>query len=188
LEKRVATLLRKLCANYDGGNCLLLDDGESCVCVQSISKYGIYCNYFKNAVLPADERLHADIMKPTGGKRCVLCHQAFALRAKNQRYCPACAAIALVDSNLHWEHILPSEKAYAYKLKMEALSHQGIACGQVGHKSRDDISDIDSGRQVQRYIRLPTSFLNCWKRWTRRKLRSLSAWSCPISMNTASGM
>ena len=154
MEKRVATLLRKLCANYDGGNCLLLDDGESCVCVQSISKYGIYCNYFKNAVLPADERLHADIMKPTGGKRCVLCHQAFALRAKNQRYCPACAAIALVDSNLHWEHILPSEKAYAYKLKMEALSHQGIACGQVGHKSRDDISDTDSGRQVQRYIRL----------------------------------
>lgn len=36
------------------------------------------------------------------------------------------AAIALVDSNLHREHILPSEKAYAYKLKMEALSHQGI--------------------------------------------------------------
>ena len=64
------------------------------------------------------------------------------------------AAIAVVDSNLHREHILPSEKAYAYKLKMEALSHQGIACGQVGHKSRDDISDTDSGRQVQRYIRL----------------------------------
>lgn len=64
------------------------------------------------------------------------------------------AAIALVDSNLHREHILPSEKAYAYKLKMKALSHQGIACGQVGHKSRDDISDTDSGRQVQRYIRL----------------------------------
>ena len=64
------------------------------------------------------------------------------------------AAIAVVDSNLHWEHILPSEKAFAYKLKMEALSHQGITCGQVGHKSRDDISDTDSGRQVQRYIRL----------------------------------
>ena len=60
--KRVDALLRKLCANYDGGNCLLLDDGEPRVCVQSISKYGIYCNYFKNAVLPADERLHAEIM------------------------------------------------------------------------------------------------------------------------------
>ena len=90
--KRVNALLRKLCANYDGGNCLLLDDGEPCVCVQSISKYGIYCNYFKNAVLPVDEGLHAEIMKPTDGKRCVLCRQAFASRAKNQRYCPACAA------------------------------------------------------------------------------------------------
>lgn len=55
--KKVNALLRKLCANYDGGNCLLLDDGEPCVCVQSISKYGIYCNYFKNAVLPVDEGL-----------------------------------------------------------------------------------------------------------------------------------
>ena len=73
--KRVNALLRKLCANYDGGNCLLLDDGEPCVCVQSISKYGIYCNYFKNAVLPVDEGLHAEIMKPTDGKRCVLCRR-----------------------------------------------------------------------------------------------------------------
>lgn len=64
------------------------------------------------------------------------------------------ASIAVVDSNLHREHILPSEKAFAYKLKMEALSHQGIACGQAGHKSRDEISESDSGRQVQRYIRL----------------------------------
>ena len=64
------------------------------------------------------------------------------------------AAIAVVDSNLHREHILPSEKAFAYKLKMEALNHQGVTCGQVGHKSRDDISKTESGRTVQRYIRL----------------------------------
>lgn len=62
------------------------------------------------------------------------------------------AAIAVVDSNLHREHILPSEKAFAYKMKMEAMSHQGIACGQVGHKSRDAVSDTESGRQIQRYI------------------------------------
>ena len=68
------------------------------------------------------------------------------------------AAIMLVDSNLHREHILPSEKAFAYKLKMEAMSRQGqrtdLTCGQVGHKSRDDVSKTESGRQVQRYIRL----------------------------------
>ena len=64
------------------------------------------------------------------------------------------AAIAVVDSNLHREHILPSEKAFAYKLKMAALNHQGVTCGQVGHKSRDDVSETESGRTVQRYIRL----------------------------------
>ena len=64
------------------------------------------------------------------------------------------AAIAVVDSNLHREHILPSEKAFAYKMKLEAIAHQGVTCGQVGHKSREEISDTESGRQVQRYIRL----------------------------------
>ena len=64
------------------------------------------------------------------------------------------AAIMLVDSNLHREHILPSEKAFAYKLKMDAMSHQGTS-GQLGQKwSREEISETDSGRQVQRYIRL----------------------------------
>lgn len=64
------------------------------------------------------------------------------------------AAVMLVDSNLHREHILPSEKAFAYKLKMEALNHQGTS-GQPGQRwSREEISEADSGRQVQRYIRL----------------------------------
>lgn len=68
------------------------------------------------------------------------------------------AAVMLVDSNLHREHILPSEKAFAYKMKMEAMSRQGqrtdLTCGQVGHKSRDVVSETESGRHVQRYIRL----------------------------------
>ena len=68
------------------------------------------------------------------------------------------AMIMLVDSNLHREHILPSEKAKAYKLKLDALKAQGkrtdLTCGQAVHKSREDVSDTDSGRQVQRYIRL----------------------------------
>ena len=64
------------------------------------------------------------------------------------------AAIELVDCNLHREHLLPSEKAFAYKLKLDAISHRGQTCGQNGHKSRDEISDTESGRTVQRYIRL----------------------------------
>ena len=66
------------------------------------------------------------------------------------------AAIALVDSNLHREKILPSEKAFAYKLKMDALSHQGTS-RQLGEKwSVSQLSEAgtDSERQIHRYIRL----------------------------------
>ena len=65
------------------------------------------------------------------------------------------AAIALVDSNLHRDHILPSEKAFAYKMKLEAIKHQGRTSGPLGPKlSVDEISESESGRQVKRYIRL----------------------------------
>ena len=72
------------------------------------------------------------------------------------------AAIALVDSNLHREHILPSEKAFAYKMKLDAMSRQGfrsdLTSDQVGRKL--ETADIiaqqsdDSKTQVRRYIRL----------------------------------
>ena len=72
------------------------------------------------------------------------------------------AAIAVVDSNLHREHLLPSEKAFAYKLKMEALSHQGrrtdLTSSQPETKLRtDELLGKDSGESratIQRYIRL----------------------------------
>ena len=69
------------------------------------------------------------------------------------------AAIALVDSNLHREKILPSEKAYAYKLKMDALSRQGyrtdLTSDQVGPKlTAATLSNEESASQVKRYIRL----------------------------------
>jgi ParB family chromosome partitioning protein len=75
------------------------------------------------------------------------------------------AAIVLVDSNLHREHILPSEKAFAYKLKAEALQHQGkhtdLTSGQVVPKTDDNRTTAEIGesvnesyKTVQRYIRL----------------------------------
>lgn len=65
------------------------------------------------------------------------------------------AAIELVDSNLHREHILPSEKAFAYKMKMEALKHQGRTSDQLGPKlTAEEIADGESASQVKRYIRL----------------------------------
>lgn len=72
------------------------------------------------------------------------------------------AAILLVDSNLQRENILPSEKAFAYKLKMEALKHQGKSLETTSRQfvGKSETADYvgkesgDSGRQVQRYIRL----------------------------------
>ena len=65
------------------------------------------------------------------------------------------AVIAMVDANLQREHILPSEKAFAYKMKFEALKHQGKSLDQLGPKlTTNEISDTDSATQVKRYIRL----------------------------------
>ena len=68
------------------------------------------------------------------------------------------AAIALVDSNLHRERLLPSEKAFAYKLKRDAMNHQGKTSPQVGEKlltvEKIGLDGGDSKNQVLRYIRL----------------------------------
>lgn len=69
------------------------------------------------------------------------------------------AVILMVDSNIQRENLLPSEKAFAYKMKLEAIKRQAGRpkkenSGQVGHKSRDTLSEDESGRTIQRYIRL----------------------------------
>ena len=75
------------------------------------------------------------------------------------------ATIIMVDSNLQRESLLPSERAFAYKLKLEAMKHQGermdLTCAQVGHKSdgkksRDILAEQvgQSKNQIQKYIRL----------------------------------
>jgi len=73
---RCNRLIRQLCVNYDGGNCLPLDDGEGCVCVQTIS-YSLLCKYFRRAVLPADKVLCADIHRQRT-RLCDRCGKPFA--------------------------------------------------------------------------------------------------------------
>ena len=67
------------------------------------------------------------------------------------------AVVAMVDSNLHREKLLPSEKAFAYKMKMDAIKHQGTS-SQRGTKQRTDeliaAQTNESRNQIQRYIRL----------------------------------
>ena len=60
---KINALVRKTCCNCYKGNCLLMDDGEETKCVQLISRYGIYCNYFLNAVLPSEKELYEEIQK-----------------------------------------------------------------------------------------------------------------------------
>lgn len=136
---------------FEGHPFKVKDDEEMNTLIESIQTQGILSPLIVRPIENTDEyevisghrRLHAAV------KAGITAVPALVVSLDRDA-----AAIVLVDSNLHREHILPSEKAFAYKLKMEALNHQGVTCGQVGHKSRDDVSDTESGRTVQRYIRL----------------------------------
>ena len=74
-QHRRARRLVHECCNYDGGNCLLLDDGEPCVCVQSIS-LSLMCRWFRVAVLPLDGELAAALLHRGSRKRCAVCGAA----------------------------------------------------------------------------------------------------------------
>ena len=89
--RRARRLIRALCANCNGGSCLLLDDGEPCVCVQSIS-YSLLCRWFQAAVLPLDAALYAEISKSRDEvKRCAVCGAMFTPKSNRAKYCPDCA-------------------------------------------------------------------------------------------------
>jgi predicted RNA-binding Zn-ribbon protein involved in translation (DUF1610 family) len=90
-QRRVRRLVRRACANYDSGNCLLLEDGEvPCQCPQCISN-ALLCRWFREAVLPGDTALYAAIMRPVGIKHCAACGQGFVPNSNRVKYCPACA-------------------------------------------------------------------------------------------------
>ena len=131
------------------------DDDAMFALMDSIDTYGVLA-----PVLVRRGETGYEII--SGHRRC------HAAKAVGLGYVPAIvcdlsrdeAAILLVDSNLHREHLLPSEKAFAYKMKMDALKHQGkvpTSC-QDGAKLRSDeqvAQDAgESARTVQRYIRL----------------------------------
>ena len=140
---------------FEGNPYKVLDNDEMNNLICSIQEQGILTpiiirpieNTDEYEVISGHRRLHATVK---AGMKEV---PAFIYAVTRDE-----AAIMLVDSNLHREHILPSERAFAYKLKMEAMNRQGyrsdLTCGQVGHKSRDGVSETESGRHVQRYIRL----------------------------------
>ncbi len=70
-QYRRARRLVHECCNYDGGNCIALDDGEECVCVQSIS-YSLLCRWLRAAVLPLDKELETALFHRLDAKRCAV--------------------------------------------------------------------------------------------------------------------
>jgi ParB family chromosome partitioning protein len=129
------------------------DDAEMEMLIESIKEYGVITPLL---VRPLDKSGFEII---SGHRRMIACQKAGIKKV------PAfvrsmerdAAVVALVDSNLHREHILPSEKAFAYKIKLEAIKHQGRTSPQVAEKlSVDYVGKADgvSGDTVWRYIRL----------------------------------
>jgi len=130
----------------------VLDDESMTELVESIKEYG-----FLNRIIVRPLEDKPDEYEIISGHRRV--HAAELLEMKEV---PAVvhfidrdqATILMVDSNCQRENLSLMEKARSYRMKTDALSHQGRTCGQTGHKSRDNVSDADSGRTVQRLIRL----------------------------------
>ena len=99
--RRVRQLIRRLCANYDRGSCLLLDDGEACVCPQSITN-ALVCRYFKAAVLPDDPELWAELTGSGPSRRCVRCGAAFVPTGSRAVYCPKCSMMRERERKAVW--------------------------------------------------------------------------------------
>ena len=144
---------------FEGHPFNVKDDDEMSTLIESVQTVGILSplivrpieNTEEYEVISGHRRLHAAVKAGIREVPALI----YALDRDS-------AAIAVVDSNLHREHILPSEKAFAYKMKLDAMKHQGwrtdLTSTQVVSKSRTDemvgVDNGDSREQVRRYIRL----------------------------------
>ena len=154
MKKPVVISIEKL-HPFDGHPFKVKDDDEMNTLIESIQTQGILSPLIvrpiedtdKYEVISGHRRLHAAIKAGIAEVPALI----YALDRD-------AAAIAVVDSNLHREHILPSEKAFAYKLKRDAMAHQGRTSPQLGEKSltveKIGAEAGDSKNQVLRYIRL----------------------------------
>ena len=140
---------------FEGHPFKVKDDDEMSTLIESVQTQGILSPLIVRPIENTDEyevisghrRLHAAVKAGITEVPALI----YALDRDS-------AAIAVVDSNLHREHILPSEKAFAYKLKRDAMAHQGRTSPQLGEKSltveKIGVETGDSKNQVLRYIRL----------------------------------
>ena len=143
------------CVPFSGNPFKVRDDFDMELLVQSVLDYGVM---FPIMVRPIENGQYEIV---SGHRRVHACEKAGIdkIPAFIKSMSRDEAVIMMVDSNLQRESLLPSEKAFAYKLKMDALKRQGkrtdLTSDRVGPKlTAAEISDDDSATQVKRYIRL----------------------------------
>lgn len=133
----------------------ILDDEDMHKLIESIKEYGVYTPLMAR---PLPDGKGYELI--SGHRRLAACEslgiEEIPVIVRNMSDDEA--VIAMVDANLQRESVLPSEKAFAYKMKLEAMKHQGKTSRQLGEKltsiSLVSSESPDSERQVQRYIRL----------------------------------
>ena len=89
-RKQANTLIRRECCCYEDGNCMLLDDGDTHTCPQTIS-FSVCCKWFRWSVLPQIGTLEAEIFRDKDLKRCAVCGRVFVPKSNRAKYCPGCA-------------------------------------------------------------------------------------------------
>ena len=90
-RKQANALIRRECCCCEDGNCIVLDDGDTCTCPQTVS-FSVCCKWFRWAVLPLDGTLEAEIFRDKDLKRCAVCGGVFVPKSNRAKYCPDCAA------------------------------------------------------------------------------------------------
>lgn len=89
---RARRLIRRMCCNYANGNCLLFDWPECSVCPQWLT-CSVLCTWFRDAVLPGDKILEAELYRTRPAGYCKNCGKPLFQRKKNQKYCDRCAVL-----------------------------------------------------------------------------------------------
>ena len=91
-RKQAASLIRRECCCCEDGNCIVLDDGDTCTCPQTIS-FSVCCKWFRWAVLPLDGTLEAEIFRDKDLKRCAVCGGVFKAGYLFQISCLVCRCV-----------------------------------------------------------------------------------------------
>lgn len=102
-RRKVKKMIIQKCANYQDNNCIALDYYDGCPCIQMINDK-LYCNYFKNAVLPNDSYLEKELTGSISRDRCVICGKAFNRTNNRQKYCKECSKRIRGINNAHYQH------------------------------------------------------------------------------------